>query len=126
MKVCIRQLLEPWYLLTHLCTAKLDQPTVPKLESLSLHNVDLRLESHDKLLGILRERCTHDVGLESLVLQSCYVPTLGYRKELEGLVKEITWDDVVESDDEMDSEEETDSDSDSYSEEETEDANCCF
>jgi len=124
MKVCIGRLLEPWYSITHVCTAKLDQPIAPKLESLSFHNVDLRLEPHNKLLGILRERCTHDVGLRSLVLRSCYVPTLEYKKELEGLVKEITWEDVVESDDETDSE--TDSYSDSYSEEETEDAHCCF
>jgi len=98
-------------------TVKPDQLIVPKLKSLSLLNVYLFERQHNELLGVLKERGTHDVGLKSLVVRSCQVYTLEYEKELKGLVKKVTWEDVTEmgSDyDETETEEETNSEDEYY------------
>jgi len=112
MKVCTERLLEPWYLITHMRTVKPDQPIVPKLKSLSLLNVYLLEQQHNGLLDVLKARRAHDIGLKSLVVRSCHVHTLEYEKELKGLVKKVTWEDVTEMDSEYvetETEEETDS-----------------
>ena len=100
------------YLLTHACTV---DPTVPKLQSLTFRNVDISSKLHQKLLETLEARQDHHVGLKSLDFQSCSVLAIGQKAGFEELVKEVTWDDVVEMDPEyleVDSEEVTDSDED--------------
>ena len=73
-----------------------DTPIAPKLKSLSCRNVDLLYKTHRKLLDALRWRHDHGVGLESLNLQSCRVPTDEYKTDLEDVVEEVVWDDVTE------------------------------
>lgn len=96
-------------------TGEPDQIITPKLKSLSFCNVHFLYDSLRKLLAILEDRRAHDVGLKSLVLRSCTVPTLEYKTELAGLVEKLTWEHVgeMESDySETDTEDESDFDDD--------------
>lgn len=72
---------------------------------------------HQKLFKILEERRTHNVGLESLIFQSCRAPSRTRKSDFEGLVKKVTWGNVVEigSDSgETETEETDESDSDGF------------
>ena len=75
-----------------------DQPIAPKLKSLLFRNVNIYYGLHSKLLGILKERNTRGVGLKSLSINLCRVPTLECKKEFEGLLEHITWHNVTEMD----------------------------
>ena len=70
-------------------TVKPDQPTAPKLTSFLVCNVGIYYEPYNKLLDILKER-----GLKGLSVRSCRAPTLECKKELEGLVENIVWENV--------------------------------
>ena len=88
-------------------TVKLDRPIAPKLKLLTICNVNIHHEPHNKLLEILKERRAHNVGLEGLTIRSCHVPTLEYKEEFEGLVGNIIWEDVTETEPDSDSDSET-------------------
>jgi len=77
-------------------TANPDQPIIPKLKSLSFQNISLFYSLHQKLLEVLEERRHHDVGLKGLVLRSCRVPSDRCKADLKGLVKKVTWDNMME------------------------------
>lgn len=81
------------HLTAHTCTGTY---IAPKLKSLSCRNVDLLYKTRRKLLEALQERRDYGVGLETLVIQSCRVPTVEYKKDLEDFVEEVVWDDVTE------------------------------
>lgn len=81
---------------THMCTVKSDQPTAPKLQSLTLRNLDILFEVHHKLLDTLDRRSGHRVGLESLVIYSCRVTTGEYEEDLRDRVEKVTWEYVEE------------------------------
>ena len=86
-------------------TARLDRLVVPKLAALAIHNANIHYKLHKKLLEILRERHTRGVSLGALSIWSCRaVPALQYKKELEDLVKGITWANVIEMDSDHDTE----------------------
>jgi len=86
-------------------TVRLDQPVAPKLVALSIRNADIPYMLHNKLLDILKERHIRGVGLEDLYIWSCHVPAPGCKKELEGLVKTVTWDVAMDSDHDTETEE---------------------
>jgi hypothetical protein len=81
---------------------------------LTFHNIDVLSRVHQKLLDTLKRRSDHDVGLESLAVQSCRVVTNDYETDLMDRVKKVTWEDVEEVGSDYDGteteEEETDSD----------------
>ena len=77
-------------------TANPDEPLIPKLKSLSFRNINLFSKLHLRLVGILLERRNRNLGLESLVIQGCRVPTAECRENLEDLVEKVTWDDAIE------------------------------
>ena len=81
------------YLVTHIrvSTAEPYLPSAPKLQSLSLRDLEIPPGRDRKLLNFLRGRLNHHIGLKSLVIQLCRVPTGGYREELKDLVEEVTW-----------------------------------
>jgi hypothetical protein len=96
-------------------TEKPDQLIVPKLKSLSFRDLDIFFQQHNKLLDTLKERRTHGVGLKGLIIRSCRVLNLESKKEFEGLVEKITWENVTEiSDYDTGTEEETSSDEEYY------------
>jgi len=84
------------YLITCTHTVKLDQSIAPELKSLSFRGVGLYSSLHQRLLEILEERHYHNIGLESLVVQSCRVPTKGCEADLEDFVENVTWDNAIE------------------------------
>jgi hypothetical protein len=79
-----------------MCTVKSDQPTAPKLQSLTLRNLDILFRAPRKLLDTLDGRSGHRVGLESLVIQSCRVTTGEYEEDLRDRVEKVTWENVEE------------------------------
>jgi len=86
------------------------RPTAPKLQSLTLHNIDVLFGQQRKLLDLLKNRNDHQIILKRLVLQSCRVPTVEYKSNLKALVGRVTWDNVTEVGSDYESEtDETDS-----------------
>jgi hypothetical protein len=77
-------------------TVEPSQPTVSKLQTLTLYDVDVFSRLYKKLLEILKRRHDRHVGLKNLVVQSCRVPTVGYKEDLKGLVKKVIWDNVMD------------------------------
>ena len=73
---------------------------------MSIRNVDIYDDLHNKLSDTLKERRTHNIRLKCLTIQSCNALTLEYKQELEGLVEKLIWENVMEivSDDEIESE----------------------
>lgn len=63
---------------------------------MSLRDLDILSGQDVKLLDVLQRRSDYDIGLKSLVIQLCRVPTGGYREELEERVEEVTWEGVEE------------------------------
>jgi len=51
---------------------------------------------YKKLLYILEERSDRHTGLESLTVKSCRVTTRRCEADLRELVKNVTWDNVIE------------------------------
>src|SRR5882757_9078816 len=103
--------------ITHVCTDTPLGPTAPKLQSLALQDLRVIPELYERLLYVLKGRFDHNIGLKSLVVEDCFVPSRECETELEALVEKITWIHVVEVElhDWTETEEETDSDSDSDS-----------
>ena len=67
---------------------------VLKLESLTLANLNsYGLER--KLLGVLKERHDHNLGLKKLVAQSCWTRGVKGGSKLKELVDEVEWDVMV-------------------------------
>lgn len=71
-------------------------PTAPKLQSLSLSNLDILLRLNEQLFNVLYQRFNNYIGLKSLVIRACRVPTAEYGGDLESLVEEITLEGVVD------------------------------
>ena len=96
--------------ITHIRIAEPYRPTSPKLQSLTLHNIDVLFRQQRKLLDLLKNRNDHQIILKRLVLQSCRVPTVEYKSGLKALVGRVTWDNVTEVGSDYESEtDETDS-----------------
>jgi hypothetical protein len=77
---------------THTCTVKPYRPAAPKLQSLSLRNLNILINQNQKLFEVLERRFNDRIGLKSLTVQSCSVPTSEHREGLDDLVEEVTWD----------------------------------
>ena len=71
-------------------------PVAPKLQSLSLNNLDMLSGRDQQLFDVLEQRFNNRIGLKGLVVQTCRVLTVGYRRDLESVVEEITWKGVTE------------------------------
>jgi len=57
-----------------MCVVLPYQPTIPKLQSLTLYYLDLFFGRERKLFEILEERLDHQIVLESLDVEACRVP----------------------------------------------------
>ena len=66
----------------------------PKLRSLTLLNLEIHFE-RQKLLDVLEERRNHQIGLESLVVESCCVLTDGWEADLMDRVERVVWSNVT-------------------------------
>jgi len=85
--------------------------TFPKLESLTLSDLDILFDCEDDLLGVLKGRRDCNVGLRKLVIRSCRVHKAEYASKLRELVKEVKWDNVeVVGSGHGDTEDDTDTD----------------
>jgi len=71
-------------------------PPAPKLQSLTLHGVDVFSGQQQNLLDVLKRRRNHQMGLKKLALWSCRVSTIAYKTDLRGLVGRVIWDNVTE------------------------------
>jgi len=79
---------------THACIANPYQQPLPKLESLTLADLDILFDSEEELLNVLKWRRDCNVGLRKLVVRSCRVHRAQYVSNLRELVKEVKWDNV--------------------------------
>ena len=91
--------------ITYIHTDEVPQIFAPKLQSLSLCNLEIGYGSGQELSRTLLWRRDGKADLESLVVRSCHVDSDVNRTRLGKLVKEATWVDtrVVYSDDKSDS-----------------------
>ena len=67
----------------------------PKLQSLTLRNLDVLFERYRKLLDVLEERRNHHIGLESLAVERCRMPPGVCEVDLRDRVERVTWNDVT-------------------------------
>ena len=83
-----------------MCVLETHQLPFPKLEFLTLSNLDILFDCEDELLGILKGRRDRNIGLKKLVIRSCRVHKIEYMARLMELVDEVKWDnlEVVGSD----------------------------
>lgn len=79
---------------------------------MTLSYLDTPSGKDEKLSDILAWRREHNVGLESLVVQSCRVDSDGFKMKFEGLVEKVTWEDVTVKGSDY---QETENEEDSYS-----------
>ena len=87
------------------------QQTLPKLELLTLSDLDILFDCEEDLLGVLRGRRNCNVGLKRLIIRSCRVHKAEYASKLREIVKEVKWDDVeVVGSGHGDTEDDTDTD----------------
>jgi hypothetical protein len=77
-------------------TVKPNQQITPKLQSLTLRDLDVLLTVQHQLLDTLEKRSRHHVGLKNLVVHSCRVTTSEYAVDLRDRVKKVTWENVEE------------------------------
>ena len=82
------------YRFTHAHTGEQDQQIFPKLESLTLSDLDILFGYDEKLLGVLKGRRDCNIGLKKLFIHSCRVHRVEWKSELKKLVKGVKWQNV--------------------------------
>jgi len=83
----------PRYWITYLCIDELSGPSAPKLNSLSLTNLNIRPDLDRKLVNIL-DGGDGEAVLENLVVRSCSVHDNSAQWRFRKLVERVTWESV--------------------------------
>ena len=100
---------------TYFSTINLDQPVSLELKSLSFDRIEFSAAALEILLDVVTKRCDN---LDSLTMQWCRVPRIECRADFEGLVKNVVWETMTETDPVYD---ETESEGDMYLEDDSDD-----